>query len=113
MEKTCQYPLFVYNHELMKRCGADKKSVILLWGICLLVLFLASAGFSPLHDGHDCPGEGCPACILLQITGNMPRNAVFILSLGLVGARTGLALQGRRPYGVPLGGMNLKVRFNI
>jgi hypothetical protein len=37
-----------------------------LTGLCFIVVFLFSESLIPARPDHDCPGEGCPVCLITQ-----------------------------------------------
>jgi hypothetical protein len=81
---------------------------------CLVLAALFSENFTAARAGHDCPGEGCPVCLLIQgALTRQPKHAAF--PAGLFSGAAPLVipvpwLAVRRP--VSASSVTLKVKMN-
>jgi hypothetical protein len=42
--------------------------------VCVILASLFSENFTALRADHDCPGEGCPVCLLIQEARTLTRQ---------------------------------------
>jgi hypothetical protein len=101
--------------------GGDKPAKALVFWISLALCFAAASLFSEnyvlSHAGHDCPGEDCPVCLLIQRAEHFSRqskNAVFYPGCSAAirwTAAPSLCLVGF--HVIPLSNVRLKVKMNL
>ncbi len=49
------------------RAGRRMKAILASAGVAILLAWQALASFTVIHEAeHDCSGEGCPVCSLIQ-----------------------------------------------
>jgi hypothetical protein len=83
---------------------------------CGVALFLVSETCTAFHADHDCCGEGCPVCSLLQDLARGSRQFRYapavpafppgVVLLAALGARFLVC------RGIPVSGVRLKVKMN-
>jgi hypothetical protein len=83
--------------------------------VCLVLTALFSENFTAVRADHDCPGEGCPVCLLIQGARTLTRqlkHAAFPSGLlsGAVPVIVLAWLAARRP--VSASSVTLKVKMN-
>jgi hypothetical protein len=84
--------------------------------LCFIIAAVVSETVIAVHADHDCRGEGCPVCLLMQRAENFSRNSGYAAihsvfsAAGLLLAAVVLNFAVFRP--VPLSSVRLKVKMN-
>jgi hypothetical protein len=82
--------------------------------VCLVLAALFSDHFIAVRADHDCPGEGCPVCLLLEEARTRQlKHAAFPAGLFSGAAPLVVPVPGRAAlYPVSASSVTLKVKMN-
>jgi hypothetical protein len=84
--------------------------------VCFAAASFVSAGYIVSHQAHDCPGEDCPLCLLIQGTENFSRHLKCAASCPGFPAAVLLAAVFVLKFAafrfIPLNAVQLKVKMN-
>jgi hypothetical protein len=93
-----------------------RAGISLILCVCFAAAVLVSANLAAAAVDHDCPGEGCPVCLMIRGAGDFSRRLGAALFHS--GFFRGVLLAGALAIGpavfrfVPASSVRLKVKMN-
>ncbi|MDR1105915.1 MAG: hypothetical protein LBL44_06120 [Treponema sp.] len=90
--------------------------VCLVLCFCFVLAAFFSEHFAAVHEVHNCQGEGCPVCLLIQAAKNFSRQFKYAalfpgVLFGAASADAPAPYRAVFPF-APLSSVGLKVKMN-
>jgi hypothetical protein len=95
--------------------GLPRFWICLVFCLCFVTASLFSEPLIAVHEHHDCLGEGCPVCLLIQGAEHFSRqlrSALYPALFSNVLLMTFLILQRSVFRSLPVNPVRLKVKMN-